>query len=106
MSDDEWTPGELGPIGEAIADMLDQLDDDGRPAREVHAQMCYRLAATLDASGRTAGAVSAGLSIAAANRELRETVKALIGEEPEQGKTSVTDDLLSRLTAPITPHTN
>lgn len=105
-ADDEWTPGELGPIGEAVADLIADLDDQGRPASEVYAQMCHRLAATLDASGRTAGAVTAGLSVAAVNRELRETVKALIGEDAPEGKTSVTDDLLSRLSAPITPYTN
>jgi hypothetical protein len=82
-----------GPIELAISRLIRDLASDEVAGREVYAQMATRLARTLDEG--------AGLAVAAVNRELRETVKALTAKEGRDDGDPRTDEFLARLRAPL-----
>lgn len=90
---DPRTPGDDEyPITEAVETLVSSLGQ--LPAgRAVYAAMAMELARTLD--------IGAGLAVAAVNRELRETVKALIGEGGDDDTDAAKRDLLARLSAPM-----
>jgi hypothetical protein len=84
--DDEY------PITVAVEAMITSLGELP-PDRGVYAAMATELARTLD--------IGAGLAVAAVNRELRETVKALVGEGGDDAADAAKRDLLARLSAPM-----
>lgn len=83
-----------GPIELAIKGLIADLDppDDGQ-GTAVYAAMATQLARTLDEG--------AGLAVAAVNRELRETVKAMTAKEGPGDGDPRTSELLARLSAPL-----
>lgn len=80
------------PITDAVEDMVANLGALP-PDRAVYAAMATELARTLD--------IGAGLAVAAVNRELRETVKALAGEDGDGDADAAKRDLLTRLSSAV-----
>ena len=83
-----------GPIETAVLELIADVDDEEIAGQSVYAAMATRLARTLDDG--------AGLAVAAVNRELRETIKAMtMRGDAGDGDSPRADDLFARMSAPL-----